>query len=467
MALLNFCHGPQVRRGSSTVRYGRDADGGHDIHNVDRYLGGLDPKDNTARTYYSQLQDTYTFLFIGMGLRLALLREWGYGALGFNLLMGCLSLQWSLLCHGFFYSKNWDIMISYSPGRIHQYLDRSEPWSPPGHGVPSSTPRPHALSSPSSDSESLHRLRHLQGRRPRRECYSACFRRLLRTLVQPDHYEWKRNSYTSSSINTNDSTLVYDCVIMGKTEGDDRHRVIINSVLSTTAGAIAAFVTSSILHPRNLYDMAHIQGALIGSGVAITAVADLMLQPYGAILMGSTAGALSVTGLYLGVPWLRARAGIHDVMGVGVVHGTAGMLGSAAGAVLASFASITRQYGYSMYEIYPARSPPAKSQELLQIQQYLVVEGGSGRSSLAQAGFQLAALFTSLAIAVCGGAVTGCFLRLPLCDRLSREDLYRDEKYWQLPSRQDNYNKNNNNGERTTLFTMARYEHYDEVNSGK
>ena len=42
--------------------------------------------------------------------------------------------------------------------------------------------------------------------------------------------------------------------------------------------------------------MVHIQNATLSGGVAVGAIADLMIQPYGAFLAGSLCGILSTLG---------------------------------------------------------------------------------------------------------------------------------------------------------------------------
>lgn len=46
----------------------------------------------------------------------------------------------------------------------------------------------------------------------------------------------------------------------------------------------------------------HIQNATLAGGVAVGSIADMMIQPWGAILVGFTAGSISVFGYkYLSV----------------------------------------------------------------------------------------------------------------------------------------------------------------------
>ncbi|KAG0426927.1 hypothetical protein HPB47_025994, partial [Ixodes persulcatus] len=60
--------------------------------------------------------------------------------------------------------------------------------------------------------------------------------------------------------------------------GDARHRAVINTFMCLLACTV------------------HIQNSTIAGGVAMGATADMMVHPYGAFIIGSVAGALSVFG---------------------------------------------------------------------------------------------------------------------------------------------------------------------------
>ena len=63
-------------------------------------------------------------------------------------------------------------------------------------------------------------------------------------------------------------------------------------------------------------------------GVAVGSSADLVIQPWGAILIGILAGTLSVVGYVYITPMLERRIGLDDTCGVHNLHGMPGIPGS-------------------------------------------------------------------------------------------------------------------------------------------
>lgn len=53
---------------------------------------------------------------------------------------------------------------------------------------------------------------------------------------------------------------------------------------------------SQIMSEDHKFDMVHIQNSTLAGGVAVGSCANLMVQPYGAIIIGIIAGVLSVFG---------------------------------------------------------------------------------------------------------------------------------------------------------------------------
>ena len=65
--------------------------------------------------------------------------------------------------------------------------------------------------------------------------------------------------------------------------------------------------------------MVSIQNATLAGGVAVGTSADLVIQPWGAILVGMFAGALSVVG-YVKIQPLLATIGLDDTCGTPVIE---------------------------------------------------------------------------------------------------------------------------------------------------
>ena len=67
----------------------------------------------------------------------------------------------------------------------------------------------------------------------------------------------------------------------------------------------------SMLTNNGKISMVHIQNATLAGGVAVGAVADLVIQPLGAMILGSVAGLVSTIGFQYLTPILN-RIFVHD-----------------------------------------------------------------------------------------------------------------------------------------------------------
>jgi len=193
------------------------------------------------------------------------------------------------------------------------------------------------------------------------------------------------------------------------------------------------FVWSGMLSHENKLDMVHIQNATLAGGVAVGAVADLMIRPYGALIIGSVAGTVSTLGYIYLTPYLSEKLGLHDTCGVNNLHGMPGIIGGLAGTVVASLAN-EDTYGNSLYQQYPARAPHLNSSELSELRnEFASIEPGDNRTAGTQAMYQLAALGVTLTIAIVGGSLTGLMLRTPIFDSVPNHLHFDDKHFWEVP----------------------------------
>ena len=76
-------------------------------------------------------------------------------------------------------------------------------------------------------------------------------------------------------------------------DGNSQHRVVINTYLALTNSCIMAFIiVSKIVRPHQKFDMVDIQNATLAGGVAVGSSADLVIAPWGALLVGLIAGSI-------------------------------------------------------------------------------------------------------------------------------------------------------------------------------
>lgn len=84
---------------------------------------------------------------------------------------------------------------------------------------------------------------------------------------------------------------------------DGRNRAVINTYFSLASCTLFAFAMSSLVDKEGKFNMVHIQNATLAGGVAMGTAANLVVQPYGAMIIGAVSGTISV----LGYKYLQVR----------------------------------------------------------------------------------------------------------------------------------------------------------------
>lgn len=153
--------------------------------------------------------------------------------------------------------------------------------------------------------------------------------------------------------------------------------------------------------------MVDIANATLSGGVAVGAVADLMLQPYGAFIAGTICGALSTIGFRKLQGSLLEKLKLHDSCGVLNLHGGPGVFSGLFSILMCAIAT-EEVYGPGLYLLFPHCAPEADSSELKALQAELPqIEAGEGRSVAIQAAYQAVALGVTLVVAIVTGCITG------------------------------------------------------------
>ncbi|CAH1797861.1 unnamed protein product, partial [Owenia fusiformis] len=89
--------------------------------------------------------------------------------------------------------------------------------------------------------------------------------------------------------------------------GDDQHRAVINTYLALASCCVVSFAISAVLSEESKFDMVHIQNSTLAGGVAVGTCADMMIEPFGALVIGAVAGTLSVVGYKYITPFLANK----------------------------------------------------------------------------------------------------------------------------------------------------------------
>ncbi|KFZ52932.1 Ammonium transporter Rh type A, partial [Antrostomus carolinensis] len=172
---------------------------------------------------------------------------------------------------------------------------------------------------------------------------------------------------------------------------------IVNTYYSLAACTVVTFALSSLVDERGKFSMVLIQNATLAGGVAVGTCADLSIQPFVAIGIGSIAGIISVLGFHFLTPLLASKLNIQDTCGVHNLHGLPGILGGIAGIIVTAIREEVRQGVHF--------SPS----------------------------MQAAALGSTIGIALVGGALTGGILKLPFLGQVSDQNCFDDSVYWEVP----------------------------------
>lgn len=398
---------------------------------------------------YPWFQDVHVMIFIGFGFLMTFLKKYGFSSVGFNFLIAAFTIQFAILCNGFWHQLHqsntedgfkWhkiqlDIVSlitgDFTAGAVlitfGGVLGRVSPLQLLVIAIIE------IMLFGANEQLGAYKLGAVDmGGSIFVHTYGAYFGLATAWALGPKGTTSRPDYENNSSTKTSDTFAMIGTIFLwmywpsfngALATGDQQHRVAINTVLSLSACCVSAFCWSALLRHGKKFDMVDIQNATLAGGVAVGSSADLVIQPWGAVVIGLIAGFLSVFGyVYVG-PMLEKKLGIYDTCGINNLHGMPGLMGGIGGAISAASAGETA-YGNSIGDVFSFRSPclPADDPNYT---------SDCGRSAGEQGAHQLFALLATFVISIVGGIIAGTVARQPFFE--PPHTLYDDELFWECP----------------------------------
>ncbi|KAF2974906.1 hypothetical protein EK904_014439 [Melospiza melodia maxima] len=369
----------------------------------------VDYDSNPSRALYPHFQDVHVMIFVGFGFLMTFLKKYGFSSVGFNMLIAAFGLQWGILMQGFWHMESGKISVNIE-SMINADFSTATALISFGALLGKTSPiqmliltlleitmfacNEHLVTKvfKATDvgaSMTIHAFGAYFG-------LAAAF-----VLYRPgltnkhDNDESTYHSDMFAMIGTLFLWLFWPSFNSAIAEA--QVTAIINTYYSLAACTIVTFALSSLVDKRGKFSMVLIQNATLAGGVAVGTCADLEIHPFSAMFIGVIAGIVSVLGFQFLTPVMASKLRIQDTCGVHNLHGLPGILGGIAGIVVTAIKTETR----NGHVLTPA--------------------------------MQAAALGSTLAIAIVGGALTGAILKIPFLGQVSDQNCFDDSAYWEVP----------------------------------
>uniref|UniRef100_A0A1L8DUL9 Putative ammonium transporter rhbg n=1 Tax=Nyssomyia neivai TaxID=330878 RepID=A0A1L8DUL9_9DIPT len=394
---------------------------------------------------YPHFQDIHVMIFIGFGFLMTFLKKYGYSATGFNLLVASLMIQWALIARGCFEMEDGKIRLTLS-SMVGADIAAASVLISMGALLGRTTPIQLLLMGLFEiaifSANEYFQLEYMKitdvGGSITVHAFGAYFGLAVSFILRPKKSDLavtnnlEGPSYTSdifAMVGTIFLWIFWPSFNSALVSGADQERAIINTYLGLAAATVVSFVLSVLVSHEHKLDMVHVQNSTLAGGVAVGSVCNLLIHPYGAVLIGSLAGLISVLGYRYLSPGMVNKLRLEDTCGVHNLHGMPAVLSAVFSAIFAAAAS-TSEYGDSLNTIFPAMNTNSSMTDHHKPDPF----GGYGRTAAQQAGYQLLGIASTLAIAIVGGLLTGVFLRSPSVRRIPKDKQHDDEDSWEVPA---------------------------------
>jgi ammonium transporter Rh len=419
---------------------------------------------------YPQFQDVHVMIFIGFGFLMTFLRRYGMAAVGVNLIIACLSIQWALLTNGFFEMIHEedpcvpfkDANASVTPvaeegNTIKLGLTSMLKADFTSAAILISFGAVIGVASPlqlvvmvfletllmsanehigvvmlktvdAGDSIFVHLFGAYYGLAVSWILYKRAKSRGEWNSLKADHP--KEGSDYKSDIFSMIGAVFLWCFWpsfnAATSDGFEAQRVIFNTYASLVTCVLVTAALSSALDDGGKFDPVHIQNSTLAGGVAVGTMANMMLGPGGAMVIGAVAAIVSVLGFKYVTPLLLNKLEIHDTCGVHNLHGMPAVL-AAVGSIFATLMATPARYEESLFAVFPTMRPEA-TKALCDADP--LQEFGLGFTKEQQAARQVVAMLVTFVIAIAGGVLSGLIMDMPIWQRVTDNQLFEDSHTW-------------------------------------
>ncbi|KAI3380944.1 hypothetical protein SNEBB_006781 [Seison nebaliae] len=396
---------------------------------------------------YGMFQDVHVMIFIGFGFLMMFLKKYGFSSVGINFLLSVVVIEWALLNRGFYHLNDNNKMEFNNESLIVADFVTAAILISFGALLGKASPTQLVVMAIIEVSlQSLNEwicIEKLEaadiGESMFVHAFGAYFGLSVSLMLSKFSVHDTENE---GSVYHSDMFAMIGAIFLflfwpsfnsAAAVGHGQLRAVVNTFLSIVSSAFITFAISALVNDGKL-NMVHIQNATLSGGVAIGSIANLIIEPWAAILVGTVAGILSVIGYRFITPSLNNI--VHDTCGVNNLHGMPGIISGIAGIITAASVDLS-EYGQSISSVYSAL--PGRSR---------------GRQALAQAG----SLAITLVISIFGGLLTGALLSIPIWNGTPDEpdQLFNDSLYWEVPEDFDEEQKNKQEFFPLTPLTMRR-----------
>ncbi|CAJ1063090.1 ammonium transporter Rh type B isoform X1 [Xyrichtys novacula] len=390
--------------------------------------------DNDFYYRYPSFQDVHVMIFIGFGFLMTFLQRYGFGSVGFNFLIAAFALQWATLMQGFFHGMHHGKIHIGVESMINADFCTGSVLISFGAVLGKTSPVQlliMAMFEVTLFAVNEYILLTLLGVKDAGgsmtiHTFGAYFGLMVTRVLYRPNLDKSKNR--NCSVYHSDMFAMIGTIYLWMfwpsfnsaitAHGDDQHRTAMNTYYSLAACTLATYGMSALTAHDGKLDMVHIQNAALAGGVAAGTAGEMMLTPFGSMIVGFLAGVISVLGFKYLSPHLESKLKIQDTCGVHNLHGMPGVLGAIVGAVTASVATMD-VYGEGMNDVFP--------------------EIVKGRSASTQGGYQALGLAITLGIALLGGAIVGVILKTPIFGAPPDTICFEDNIYWEVPGEEESH----------------------------